>query len=412
MFGKNDSRALKPRQTIEVSGEHIWLRIILVILLFGIAMAGVYFGVKGLLTRDSGWTRVEADSSSPAQASADLDFEYCLGSSATAEYKKLTLLYTEGTYRAWQVYHPTQAFQGVKNLQTVNAAPNREVAVEPELYRAFELLEAKGSRALFLAPVYAQYDAVFRSLNDAEAALYDPLYSQEAAEYVAEVMAFVSDPSAVSLELLGEDRVRLKVREDYLQFAADNGIEAYLDFCWLKNAFVLDDLAERLEKEGMVRGYLVSREGYACYLDPTDTDYTLELQAWEPEGVCLPARLRIRGPMRLACLHGYSRSDSQIDYFYQYADGTVRTPYLDAGTGASRAAIRDLTLISRSASCAELAISALPALSAEAWDSASVLALEQAGIASLWCEGKTLCHTALPAELTLTDGTYTEQTLR
>lgn len=412
MAGSFKPKPLKPRQTIEVSGEHIVLRIILVILLFGIAMAGVYFGVKGLLTRESGWTRVEADSSVPAQATADIDFEYCLTSNATAEYKLLTILYSDAAQRAWQVYHPTQAFDGVKNLQTVNAAPNKEVVVEPELYRAFELVEAQKSRVLFLAPVYAQYDAVFRSLEDAEAAVYDPARSEEAAACVAELMGFLTDPEAVSLDLLGDNRVRLKVREDYLRYAGDNGVEAFLDFYWLKNAFVLDDLAEKCRSQGFTRGYLVSREGFARYLDTADTaDYTLQLTDGSQAGVVMAASLQIREGMSLACLHSYSLADSTADFFYQYADGREVTPYLDPATGESRAALSDLTLLSRTASCAELALAALPALTAETWDAAAVTALQEEDIAALWFEGKTLCHTALPAELTIAVDSYTEKTV-
>ena len=420
MFGKKDARALKPRKNIELSGKNIALRVVLMVLFIGIALAGVYFGVKGLLTRESGWTRIEADSSSPAQASADLDFEYCLSSNATMEYKLLTKLYTETSLRAWQVYHPTEAFTGLGNLQSVNAAPNQECTVEPELYRAFELLQAKGSRVLFLAPVCAQYDAVFRSLSDDEAAAYDPAYSEEAAAYVAEVMGFVSDPQAISLDLLGENRVRLKVREDYLRYAAENGIDAFLDFYWLKNAFVLDDIAAKLGEQGFRRGYLASREGFCRYLDSAEDEYTLRIQALEADGIRLPASLQIRGPMSLACLHSYSgpdlqagdQSDRLIDYFYTYRNGRMVTPYLNPVTGESRAVIWDLTLLSPTASCGELALSALPALTAETWDAAAVAALPETEIAAIWCEGNTLYHTELPAELTMSDGTYTEQTVR
>lgn len=412
MAGHFSPKPLKPRETIEVSGEHIALRIILMILLFGISMAALYFGVKGLLTRQSGWTRIEADSGNPAQASSDIDFEYCLSSNATAENKLLTLLYTDATLRAWQVYHPTEAFAGIGNLRNVNAAPNTEVTVEPELYRAFELIQAQNSRVLFLAPVYAQYDAVYRSLDDDEAAIYDPACSEEAAVYVAEVMGFVSDPAAISLDLLGENRVRLNVREDYLRYAEDYEIEAFLDFCWLKNAFILDDLAEKIRSEGFTRGYIVSREGFARYLDKASTaDYTLRLTNWTETGIAAPAELRIREGMSLACLHSYSLNDTTADYFYLYADGRSVTPYLDPATGEIRAAISDLTLLSRTASCAELALSALSVLTAETWDAADLTALQASDIAVIWCEGKTLCHTALPAELTVNDASYTEKTI-
>ena len=273
------------------------------------------------------------------------------------------------------------------------------------LFRAYDNVE-------FLAPVYAQYDAVFRSLEDAEAAVYDPARSQEAAAYVAEVMAFVSDPEAVSLDLLGENRVRLNVRADYLQYAEENGVEAYLDFYWMKNAFVLDDLAEKCRSQGFTRGYIVSREGFARYRDTAATaDYTVQLTDGSQAGVVMAAGLRIQEGMSLACLHGYSLADNTADFFYQYVDGRVTTPYLDPATGENRAAVADLTLLSRTASCAELALAALPALTAEPWDAAAVTALQAEDVAALWFEGKTLCHTALPAELTLNDPSYTERTV-
>ena len=85
-------------------------------------------------------------------------------------------------------------------LAALNAAPNERVALEPELYTALELLERSGDRGLFLAPVYQQLDAVFRSTDDAEAALYDPAFDDEARRYVERFTAMIADPEAVSIE--------------------------------------------------------------------------------------------------------------------------------------------------------------------------------------------------------------------
>ena len=398
---------LPNRKEIEVTGENIKLRVAALIIFLVIGIGGIVIGITGALSKETGWTRVTVNSGYPAVASADFDFEYYLGKKATAEYKQVSTLYSEASYRAYQVYHPTQAYPDLVNLCSVNNAPNQELTVAPELYRAFELLQSKNSRALFLAPVYAQYDAVFRSQSDEEAAIYDPLYSEEAAVYVEELMRFVSDPDAISLDLLGNNRVRLNVREDYLRYAEENEIGSFLDFYFLKNAFVLDDIAAKMREAGLVHGYIASREGCVLYLDPADTDFTLVLISREPDAISYPAQLRISGALNGACMHAYGSGSA--DYFYEYADGTERTPYLDPVTGACRAAIQDLTLFSRSASVAELTIDAFTAISAEQWDSAPIVALQQADVSAIWCEDKTVYHTALPATLTLTNDAYTEK---
>ena len=398
---------LPNRKDIEVTGQNIKLRVAALIIFLVIGIGGIVIGITGALNKESGWTRVTVNSGYPVVASADLDFEYYLGKKATAEYKQVSTLFSEASYRAYQVYHPTQAYPDLGNLCSVNDAPNQELTVAPELYRAFALLQSKNCRALFLAPVYAQYDAVFRSQSDEEAAIYDPLYSEEAAAYVEELMGFVSDPDAISLDLLGNNRVRLNVREDYLRFAEENEIGSFLNFYFLKNAFVLDDIAAELREAGLVHGYIASREGFVRYLDPAETDFTLELISREAEGIAYPAQLRISGALQLVCMHAYGSGSA--DYFYEYADGTERTPYLDPVTGACRAAIQDLTLLSRSASLAEMAIDAFTAFSAEQWDSAPIAALSQSEIGAVWCEGKTLYNTALPAALNMKQDEFTEK---
>lgn len=402
---------IRKEKQIEVTGENIKRRVIALIIVVLVAIGSIWYGIHAALSKDPGWTRITALQGYPAGASGDLDFEYCLGEDATDESKALTNLFSQATYRSYQIYHPTQAFAEIGNLKAVNAAPNQEVSVEPELYRAFTLFQEKGSRMLFLAPVYSQYDGVFRSMEDSEAMLYDPYYNEEAAGFVAEAMAFVRDPEAISLSLLGNNKVRLNVREDYLKFAEETGMEAFVDFYWLRNALIVDDLALVLQERGYTQGYIACREGFCRYLNDPKLRYTVELLDFKPTGAMRPAKLQLKGGVSLACLHTYGASDLRGDFYYQYADGLQRTPYLDAETGECRGAIQDLTLLSATASCTELGISALPAFTAKSWDSENVLALAQEQIGAVWCEGTSVCHTELAGELSVTDETYQERTL-
>ena len=141
----------------------------------------------------------------------------------------------------------------------------------------------------------------------------------------------------------------------------------------------------------------------------TDTD--VELRDLRSDQLAQPARLELEGPLSAAALHGYSLSGSAGDYFYRYEDGSLRMPYLDSRSGQCRCAIPDLTLLSDGVGCGELALRANELLTASAWEREKAAALGAAGIGALWCENKTLYHTALPCGLELTDPSYAERQL-
>lgn len=59
---------------------------------------------------------------------------------------------------------------------------------------------------------------------------FDPYQNEEIAAYFAEISAFAQDEHAVQIELLGENRIKLFVSEEYLAYASEEGISDFIDF--------------------------------------------------------------------------------------------------------------------------------------------------------------------------------------
>ena len=104
-----------------------------------------------------------------------------------------------------------------------------------------------------------------------------PRENKETAAYFEEFLTYANDPDAVDLELLGDNRVRLHVSEEYLAFAAENGIDSFIDFYWMKNAFIVDYLAESLADAGFTNGSISSYDGFVRNLDERDVSYSFNI---------------------------------------------------------------------------------------------------------------------------------------
>ena len=369
----------KPVERIELSEGHPRRKLILVCVLVLIAAAAFAYGVHQLLTVDSGWQTVQVTKSDAPDCSGDFVFQYDLSGSATptADFKAVTLIYAELTKDGYALFHPTQEQAGIVNVAYLNAHPNEEVTVEPLLYESFRAMA--GTRYLYLGPVYAMHQALCFSADDEEAAQYDPDRNPEIAAFYRDVAAYAADPAAIELELLGENRVRLNVSEEYLRYGEENGVEAYIDFGWLTNAFLIDAFAERLTAEGYTAGCISSYDGFIRCLDRRQTVYSLNLFVRQGNTVSKPGRMDYTGPRSLVVLRDYPMNSQDTGRYYEASDGRLLTCYIDPADGQSKSALHELYAYAETASCAQLALAMAPAYLADRFDAAALEAITEAG---------------------------------
>lgn len=384
----------KPVEKVELSEKHVKLRLAAVILLAVIGATGIAFGVSSFFGVDSGWREIECKSQE-LNCADDFVFLYYLGDSgisASEENNAVTLQYSKAAEKAYQLFTNDAEFEDVHNVRYINEHPNEEIQVEDGLYQAFSLLKEYGNRNLYLAPVYDRYDDLFSCEDDSQAVDYDPYASEAVAEEYAEIAAYANDPASVEIELLEDNRIRLRVSQEYLDYAEENGIDSLIDFFWMENAFRADYLAEAMISSGYTKGSLSSVDGYVRNLDGRGTEYSFSVYDRVGDTVSPAAVLNYKGPSSMVYLRNYGMNSLDRQRYYQYRDGTIRTSYLDVKDGLCKSSRNDLLCYAKQGSCAEVLLQMIPLYVADSFPEDRIPELKEAGVYSVFCEDQVIYY--------------------
>lgn len=389
----------KPVNRIEVENKHLKLRILLAVIAAVIAVVAFGYGIHSLLNRNSGWQTVDAYVDG-VDCSSDFVFQYyfdSVGASATTEYKAVSALYTTALEEAYQAFYPGGS------LANVNARPNAVVEVHPVLYAALESIQSAGNRCLYLGPIYDEYDRVFLYKDELESAHYDPGQNAEIGAYVARIAEYSVDSKHIDLELLGENRVCLNISEEYLSYASENGIEEFLDFGWMLNAFIVDHVAQTLAENGYTKGYINSYDGFIRNLDHRGLSYSLNLFDRLNNEIHQPASMTYMGPISVVSLRNYPMTDADRWHYYSFANGRIVTAYVDPKDGMSKSATDNLLVYSQNVGCAQIVLEIAPIYLADVLDVAALEALSDRQIDTIWFEDTVLKYTQKAPSLTLNE---------
>ena len=375
-------REPNPINRIELSEKNTTLRWIAVIALLIIGAVGITTGIMSLLNKETGWQRVQVV---PQERSCSENFilQYNFsgsGAEATAVNSKLQAAYGDACVKAYQVFTPDEAISGMQNLYYVNHNPNKTIAVDPLLYAAFEKMD--GTPWLYLGPAYAHYNNVILNADEAVVDDLDPEVSDEANAYVGKIAAFAGDREAVSLELLGNNQVILRVSKDYLAFAAEEEIENFIDFGYLTNAFIIDYLAETLIAEDLTEGYIVSADGYTRNLDSA---HTFSFNIFDRvENLVFPAAVMdYQGPISMVFLKDYPTANSDVNY--RGREDRFLHLFVDPVDGICRTSMENLVSYSYDMDCADVALAMLPSFVGSNFSVPE-------GVFSVWCEEDLICY--------------------
>ena len=347
-------------KSIEVDTKHLTLRVVLFSVFLVLGIGAIIYGLVGLFSDEGGWQVVEAEPAASADCSEEFTLQYELGASGISpktEYNQLSELYGRVTAKSYQLFHQNQLFEGVNNVAYLNEHPNETVEVDSVLYGAFEALDR--SRQLFLAPYWEYYNVLFYCTEDWEAEEYDPALNKELGELFSEIADYICDEKAIYLELCGDNRVCLKISEEYLQFAREKDIYCFIDFHFMKNAFIIDYIAQELIQSGYTHGVISSFDGFYRNLDDRGTCYSLNLFDYAKNTAIYAAAMDYTEKLSIVSLRSFPVSTDDSSRYYVYSNGEVRFPYLDM-KGGCLAAGSSLVCYSDKAGCAELLTEMIP----------------------------------------------------
>jgi hypothetical protein len=345
-----------------------------------------------MLTVQPCWNAVEAVCDAP-NYSSEFTFMYDFsesGGNAAAVNKQLTGIYSTALEDAFRIFSKDTEVEAFHNLQDLNSRINEEVVIHQALYHALEVLNRYDNRCIFLAPVYVEYNRVFNSESEGEALVYDPQQNGEVMKFIRQAVSYIADENHIRLELQGENTVRLAVSEEYRAFAQEMGIEEFLDFGWMRNAFVADYLASQLTQQGFTKGYLASFDGFTCNLGANDLSFNL----YDRQGnhIYVPGKLVYSGSRSMVFLRDYPLSDMDRWNYRVYQDGRIVSSLIDPQDGTNKSSVANLVSYSQETGCAEVLMEMLSVYMTDDFEEAAVMNMAQKGIYSIWCEGNTVYY--------------------
>lgn len=350
----------------EISEKHIKARLIAAVVFLVISVSSLAYGVSLLTDTDKGWQFVSATGDGALYAS-QFALSYEMGASdrsARSENKEIKQIYSKACLTAGRAFDNYAVSPG--NIQALNNSPNEVVELEPVLYEAFRLLEEYGDRTVYLGPAFRLYENLFSCTEDWQLEDYDPAVNDTLRVLFEQIAAYARDPDSVRVELLGENRARLCVSEEYLSFLEYEELGGALDFGWMKNAFITDFIADSLISQGYTRGSISSFDGYTRNMDDgSGTMYSLNIFDCVDGAAAVAARFDYQGPMSFVSYRDFPVTDMDFQRMYVTADGERKTLYLSLEDGMPWAGADSLTLYSHTFSCGEIMLLSLPVFQQE-----------------------------------------------
>ena len=396
----------KPVEKVEVNEKHVVLRIVLFVLATLLAVGAFAYAIIKLLTVEKGWREITAESAK-MNCGSDFTFYYDLGSGeqgATEEKKALTVLYTGLCENAYALFNEYETDETVNNVRSVNENVNRNVEVDQALYNALKTAADNG-RYLFYAPYYEVYMQMSFASYDYAAESYDPTISPSIAEFFERAAEFISSPLHVDLYFSGNGNVRLFVSDEYLEFARENGIDVFMGFGWMKNAFICDYLVDSIVEKGYTHGYIASEDGFYRGLGSSPFTMRVPSVTETDNEKYVAGNIDMAADAACVLLKNYYVSSGYG--FYQYSDGRVVTPY-SGEDGYSKTACESLMCYSSQKGCGYLAIKAASAYIADRPDNDLLNDYVSEDVYTVYVKGTTIYYNRSDAPISeLYSGDFT-----
>ncbi|MBE6975772.1 MAG: hypothetical protein E7439_01035 [Ruminococcaceae bacterium] len=409
---RGSPKGLPQPAEIELTRKNLPLRIILLVMAIILAIGAFGYGIASLLNSQPGWNEIKCASGN-VNCSQDFVLNYYLGNagiSASTENKKLSTLYTKLAEDGYRLFYNEYTAEGYHNIAYVNQHVNEDITVEPALYKALSQIVSARNRAIFMAPIYVEYQRIFTAQSDPEAGQYDPTRNPELMAYITELCGFSSNPDMIDIQILGDNRLRLNVSQAYLAYARENEITEYLDFGWMTNAFIADYIADALIENGHTNGYLTSYDGFTRNLYSGEEQLSLNLFQREGNDILMPAVLQYQGRMSLVSLRDFPISDRDSWHYYAFADGRIASSMLDPATGREASAVSSMICYSKNAGCGEILLAMMPAYMSETLDTAALNALKDRQIFAMYPQGQKVYANDPNADIRILDANvYTRE---
>ena len=152
----------------------------------------------------------------------------------------------------------------------------------------------------------------------------------------------------------------------------------------MKNAVIVDYVADLMEEQGHTFGSISSFDGFSHNLDQSGTSYTYSVFDRVGQTVYTAASMQYQNAESMVFLYNYKLSNKDKEYRYEFKNGEIRMPYIDSVDGRCKNATNNLLAYSQEAGCFDILLKILPIYAKDTFEVEQLDTLKQNGIYSVY----------------------------
>ena len=125
-----------------------------------------------------------------------------------------------------------------------------------------------------------------------------------------------------------------------------------MDFAWMKNAFIVDYLAETLLSKGYTAATISSYDGFSRNIDKSGIDFSFNLYDYQNENVLQAARVSYKTAQSIVAMQSFPINAMDAYRYYVFENGEIRSSYLSELDGLCKSAVNSAYVYSEKYGCA------------------------------------------------------------
>ena len=166
----------------------------------------------------------------------------------------------------------------------------------------------------------------------------------------------------------------------------------------MKNAFIVDYLAEQLTNAGYTKGSISSFDGFIRNMDASDREYKLNIFDRIERQIYQAGTLDYKGEISAVALRNYPTSSLAVQQYHQWEDGSYTSCHIDPADGRSKSAINDLIAYGNGIDCSEILLKTYSIYVTDTFDESTLETVT--GVAFVYCKDRVIYTTGVGAVVT------------
>lgn len=333
----------------------ILTRFILFIFFFVVSVVSLGFGFSSLFRVPAGWKEIEATNSSDASMSTHVQFAVYFYDEPRANqklYKKIKNTYSTYAVKMFQLFDADNEYEKSIGIGYLNKHPNEVVEVEETFYKMLSDAKSLNLDYLYLGPILENYYGLFGESDVSSAQLFDPYYEANLASEYTTICSYIASKD-IELELLGENKVKLNVSSDYMNFLSENNYINYIDFGYYKYAFYVDTLYDLMVANEIANFLISSAYGFFRCENTSKILSDFALIDFNEGYINRVGNLKIDNSYSILNYRTYAQAAIEKEYKI-YPSAPDATHYIDVKDGLYKSFDDTLYVFSKDASLLEM----------------------------------------------------------